>query len=50
MCRRIGLKFNAGKSKVMELGGEDGEEVDWHREGLLEGERFGYQVSKENDA
>ena len=24
MCRRRGLKFNAGKSKVMLLGGEEG--------------------------
>ena len=35
VCRRRGLKVNAGKSKMMVLGGEDGLEceipVDWGR-------------------
>ena len=28
VCRRRGLKFNAGKSKVMALGGEEGLECE----------------------
>ena len=34
MCRRRGLKFNAGKSKVMELNGEEGLECEVHVDGI----------------
>ena len=34
VCRRRGLKINAGKSKVMVLNGEDGLECEVHVEGI----------------
>ena len=34
MCRRRGLKVNAGKSKVMLLNGEDGLECEVHVDGV----------------
>ena len=34
MCRRRGLKVNAGKSKVMEMNGEEGLEVEFHVDGI----------------
>ena len=34
MCRRRGLKVNAGKSKVMVLNGEEGLEYEVHVDGV----------------
>ena len=34
VCRRRGLKFNGGKSKVMELNGEEGLECEVHVDGI----------------
>ena len=34
VCRRRGLKFNAGKSKVMVLNGEDGFDYEVHVDGI----------------
>ena len=34
VCRRRGLKFNAGKSKVMVLNGEEGLECEVHVDGI----------------
>ena len=33
VCRRRGLKFNAGKSKVMVLNGEEGLDCEFHEDG-----------------
>ena len=34
VCRRRGLKVNAGKSKVMVLNGEEGFEYEFHVDGI----------------
>ena len=34
MCRRRGLKVNAGKSKVMVMNGEEGLECEVHEDGI----------------
>ena len=34
VCRRRGLKINAGKSKVMALNGEEGLECEVHLDGI----------------
>ena len=34
LCRRRGLKDNAGKSKVMVINGEEGLECEVHKDGV----------------